>query len=90
MQVTSKSFSNHAPLPPDKLAKAARDLEAVFVAEMLTASGLNQTSKSFGGGAGEDQFQSLLIRAQADAIVEAGGIGLAESLYLALTEKKNV
>lgn len=80
-----------AALPPntdktDRLRSAARELESVFLAEMLKSAGLNKAPESFGGGAGEDQFQSLLIRAQADHMVEAGGIGLAESLYHALKD----
>ncbi|MCF6233678.1 MAG: rod-binding protein [Rhodobacteraceae bacterium] len=71
------------------LRKAATDLETAFLAEMLKSTGLGKTSDTFGGGAGEDQFNSLLIRAQAEQMTRAGGIGLAESLYHALLEKEN-
>lgn len=75
--------------PDAALRKAARDLESVFLAEMLKSAGLHESPDGFGGGEGEDQFKSLLVRAQADAIVDAGGIGLAESLYDALKERAN-
>ncbi|HHS89486.1 MAG TPA: flagellar biosynthesis protein FlgJ [Rhodobacteraceae bacterium] len=71
------------------LRKAAMDLEAAFLTEMLKSAGLGKSRESFGGGAGEDQFNSLLIRAQAEQMTRAGGIGLAESLYHALLETQN-
>jgi len=76
------------PSGPDHTAlrKAAVDLEASFLAEMLKSAGFGKSRDSFGGGAGEDQFGSLLVRAQAEKMAQAGGIGLAESLYQALLE----
>ncbi|MBB97788.1 MAG: flagellar biosynthesis protein FlgJ [Rhodobacteraceae bacterium] len=71
----------------DPLQQAARELETVFLAEMLKTAGMHKTPDMFGGGAGEDQFQSLLIRAQAEQMVQSGGIGLAESLYQALKDR---
>lgn len=69
---------------------AAVELEASFLAEMLKSAGLGQTRDAFGGGAGEDQFGSFLIREQARLIARAGGIGLAETLFNALMEKTDV
>lgn len=68
------------------LRQAAQELEATFLAEMLKSAGLGRTPDTMGGGAGEDQFASFLVRAQADAMVRAGGIGLAESVFRALME----
>jgi Rod binding domain-containing protein len=78
-------------LPPREAAlmEAAQNLEAVFLAEMLQSAGLGQTSESFGGGAGEQQFGSFLIQEQAKYIVKGGGIGLAQSLFEALKEQEN-
>lgn len=70
-----------------KLMQAAKDLEASFLAEMLKSAGLGETRDSFGGGAGEDQFSSFLVQEQARAMVDAGGIGLAQSLFEALKER---
>ena len=73
----------------DPLRKAAMQLESAFLAEMLKSAGLGESRKTYGGGSGEDQFSSFLIRAQADQMVKAGGIGLAESLYHSLKESQN-
>lgn len=54
---------------------------------MLKATGLGNSREAFGGGAGEDQFSGLLASEQARAMVEAGGIGLAESIYRSLAER---
>lgn len=69
------------------LRDAANKLESSFLAEMLKHAGLGKSREGLGGGIGEEQFASFLTRAQADAMVEAGGIGLAESLFQALKEK---
>lgn len=78
-----------AAAPKDPLRQAAQDLEASFLAEMLKSAGLGKSRESFGGGAGEDQFSTFMIRAQAEEMAKAGGIGLAESLYHALKERQN-
>lgn len=64
-------------------AKAA-EFETAFLAEMLGHAGLGEMSGSFGGGIGEEQFSSFLRQEQAEAMVRAGGIGLAESIFRAL------
>ena len=75
----------HPALPPDeKLMAVARQLEASFLAEMLKSAGVGEARQAFGGGAGEDQFSSFLVQEYAEATVEAGGIGLAESIYRSL------
>ena len=73
----------------DPLRKAATQLEATFLAEMLKSAGLGESRETFGGGSGEDQFSTFLIRAQAEQMAQAGGIGLAESLYHSLKEAQN-
>lgn len=73
---------------PDRLRAAAQALEAGFLAEMLTAAGLGKTAGAFGGGEGEAHFSSFLVRAQAEEMVRAGGIGLTESLFAALAERR--
>ncbi|MCP4243740.1 MAG: flagellar biosynthesis protein FlgJ [bacterium] len=59
-------------------------LEASFLTEMLRSAGLGKSRDTFGGGVGEDQFASMLAREHAHALTEAGGIGLAESIFQAL------
>lgn len=72
--------------PPDDLRHAAKELEAAFLAEMLKSAGLGETPSAFGGGIGEDQFASFLRQEQARAMVDAGGIGLAQQLFESLTK----
>ena len=71
---------------PALKAKAA-ELETAFLAEMLRHAGLGTQTGGFGGGIGAEQFASFLREGQAAAIVRAGGIGLSESLFRAMTEK---
>ena len=73
----------------EKLREAAKNLEATFLSEMLKSAGFGAPRESFGGGIGEDQFSSFLREEQARAMVEAGGIGLAESLFEAMKERIN-
>lgn len=82
------------PQPPipsqdEKMRDAADKLEATFLAEMLKSAGFGKTSETFGGGAGEDQFASFLVQAQAEQMVKAGGIGLAEQIFNALKGDSN-
>ncbi|WP_237708136.1 rod-binding protein [Oceanicola sp. S124] len=85
--ISSRPPGLPAPREP-RLWEAARALEANFLAEMLEYAGLGETPEGFGGGPGEDQFASFLRQEQAEALVDAGGIGLAESLYNALMERR--
>ena len=73
------------PTPADpRLTEVARNFEATFLAEMLRYSGIGTTPDTFGGGAGEAQFAPLLADHYATALVEAGGIGLAERVAATL------
>ncbi len=78
------SLSAHKDLP---LFKKAQALEAAFLSEMLSYSGLGDASESFGGGVGEDQFASFMRHEQAEMMVARGGIGLAEQLFKAMVGK---
>jgi peptidoglycan hydrolase FlgJ len=69
-----------------RLRAAAEAMEAGFLAEMLKHSGLGAAPDGFDGGAGEEQFASFLLQQQATAMVRAGGIGLADSIYNALAK----
>lgn len=77
-----------AKLKPEMTAReTAEKLEATFLAEMLKSAGLGAQSHSFSGGIGEDQFASFQREALAEAMVERGGIGLAEIFFNAIKEK---
>lgn len=67
-----------------RLWAAARQMEATFLAEMLKSTGLGETSADFGGGIGEEQFASFMRQSQAEQLVAAGGIGLAEAIFESL------
>ena len=71
--------------PPHKdapLMIKARALEASFLSEMLSYTGLGDPGESvFSGGIGEQQFASFLRDKQAELMVAKGGIGLAETLF---------
>jgi len=78
-----------APVRP--LQKIAQELETAFLTEMLKAGGFGASRDTFGGGAGEDAFSSLLLREQAGMMVESGGIGLAEAIVQSIIkESENV
>ena len=66
---------------------AAKEFEAVFLAEMLKHTGLGRPPESFGGGVGEAQFAPFLVREYASAIAERGGLGIAERIAAALIEE---
>jgi len=82
--VTLDAANNNA-----DLRDAAKKLEATFLSEMLKAAGMDKFASGFGGGIGQEQFASFLRDAQATEMVEAGGIGLAESLFNAMRDLQN-
>lgn len=72
---------------PSTQRRVAEEFETVFLSEMLKYSGVNKTSQSFGGGPGEEAFASMLNDAYAEALVSAGGIGIADLVYKSMVEK---
>ncbi len=78
------------PITPDKTAsiqRKAEELEAAFLAEMLSHAGFGAARDSFGGGIGEEQFASFLRTEQAKGLVAKGGIGLAEHFVRSMTDQ---
>lgn len=69
------------------LKEKAREFESVFVAQMLSHSGLAEALSSDSGFGGE-AFSSLLVERFADQLVERGGFGLTEKIYEQLREKE--
>lgn len=67
-----------------RLRATALNLEAQFLSEMLKHAGFDGPKSDFSGGSGEDQFGSFLRDAQARRMAQAGGIGLAETIFRAL------
>lgn len=66
--------------PTTRLQTTAREFEAAFLAQMLTAAGAGKPMAEFGGGVGESQLSSFLLDAQAQQIAKRGGVGLAETI----------
>lgn len=92
--MTEIAATSPRPMPPEsppgrteELRAVAQELEASFLAEMLKHAGFGEARESLGGGAGEDQFASLLRAEHARALADRGGIGLAESLFRALVAR---
>lgn len=69
-----------------KLRAKAEQLEATFLSEMLGYAGVGAMQGSFGGGIGEEQFTSFLRESYAQKMSERGGIGLAETIFQAMTK----
>ena len=70
-----------------QLMQKAQELETRFLSEMLAHTGLDAQTGAFNGGIGEDQFASFLREAQAKAMVDRGGLGLAQSIFQSLVRR---
>lgn len=81
-------LANQAPplAPGADPAQSAKDFEAFFLTYTVETmqAGLS-AEPPFGGGQGETAFRSFLNAAYADAIVAAGGTGLAAVIEAQLT-----
>jgi peptidoglycan hydrolase FlgJ len=87
MQIDATELSSSSQPARDHahLRRVSQDLEAAFIAEMLKHTGIGSGRNGLGGGgAGEDQFASLLREEHAKLFATRGGIGLAESIFRAL------
>lgn len=72
------------------LYNQANRLEATFLSQMLAHVGLDRAAEGMGGSAGAAQFASFLRDAQAESMVQAGGIGLSEALFRALVLRDGI
>jgi Rod binding domain-containing protein len=72
----------------ERMRAAAIELEANFLAEMLKHAGLGEMRGGFGGGVGEEQFASFLRQEQSQPMAEAGGVGLAETIFEAMKARE--
>ena len=69
------------------LREAAKELETVFIAEMLKSSGFGKTPSEFGGGVGEEQFSSFLVTEYSKAMTSGKSLGLAEHIFNAMSRQ---
>ena len=64
----------------------ATKLEVAFISEMLSFVEMKGVTTEFGGGVGEDHFQSFLREQHAKLIVDQGGLGLAEQFVTSISK----
>jgi Rod binding domain-containing protein len=64
-----------------QMRRAAEEFEAVFLAQMMAPmfEGID-TDGLGGGGIGEETFRPMLIEQYAQALSQAGGVGIAGSI----------
>ncbi len=66
---------------PAEIRQAAEEFEAVFLSEMLAPMFNSLSTDGLGGGGmGEEIFRPMLVERYADAISQAGGIGIADAV----------
>ena len=78
LPVTSAAGQRNA----DPLRRAAKELESVFMTQMLEhmSAGVS-TAAPFGGGHAETLWRSTLNEHYAKAMSGRGGIGIADAIY---------
>jgi flagellar protein FlgJ len=71
---------------PAKIAKSARDFEAMAIGQMLQPmfDTVNNSKSDFGGGSGEEAWRPMLVQEFAKQIAAHGGLGLAKPVYDAM------
>ena len=71
-----------SPAQMGHLRAQAQELEGVFLNTLMKEmfSSLHTDSDAMGGGFGEDTWRGLQAEQMANAVAEAGGIGLADSI----------
>ncbi len=79
------------PLAPNKIREAAAEFEAVFLSQMLTHmfKGI-EPDPLFGGGKGEEIYQSFMVDEYAKILTEAGGIGVPDHVAKELLKLQEV
>jgi hypothetical protein len=74
------------PLDPTKIAKSAKDFEAMALGELLKPmfDTVDTSKGTFGGGPGEEAWKPLMVQEFAKQIAAQGGLGLAKPVYDAM------
>lgn len=74
--------SSLSPAQIGHLSKQAKELEGVFLNTLLKEmfASLKTDQSAFGGGFGEETWRGMQAEQFAEAIAEAGGVGIAESI----------
>ena len=73
-----------------KIDHAAKEFEAVFVAEMMKPmfEGID-TNGQFGGGKGEEVFRGMMLQEYGKLIAETGTIGIADQVKSAMIQMQS-
>ena len=78
---TSAATEKNDPANIAQIEEAAKDFEAVFLTEMMRPMFDSiKPDPMFGGGKSEEVFKNMLVDEYGKAMVDAGGIGLAEHI----------
>ena len=82
ISVASAQLSKAGDTKSERARETADAFEAMFLSQMLEhmSSGLN-VDPTFGGGAGEQAYKSLLNEQYAKAVSKSGGIGVSDVIY---------
>lgn len=69
----------------DNLRKVAEEFEGMVLGELIAPLFANMPTDGLGGGGpGEAMFRPMLVKRYAEAMAQAGGIGLADGVYAEL------
>lgn len=74
----------------EKATEAAKEFEAVFIAEMMKPmfEGIS-TDGEFGGGKGEEIFRGMLLQEYGNLMAQTGEVGIASSVKDAMIQMQN-
>ena len=76
-------------LPPAE-ARAAKEFESMFLAEMLAPMFQGLARSTLFGGAGQEIWSSLLTQEYGRVLASRGGLGLGESVMRQLVQQQEV
>jgi flagellar protein FlgJ len=85
-QGPSKALHPLQAADPAKIAKSARDFEAMAIGQLLQPmfDSVDSAHSTFGGGPGEEAWKPMLVQEFAKQIEARGGLGLAKPIYDAM------
>lgn len=96
LQTAQQTRASKAPLPAAdhvsdedkaKLRQKAKEFEAFFIYQSMELM-KSEIDSEFSGGYGEDMFRHTLNEEMAKNVTEAGGIGIADTIYAELLKNQ--
>lgn len=85
---SSRALVNASPAGIDE---AARQFEAMFIAQMLRPIfDTVPVDERFGGGQGEEVWRDFLVEEYSKAVAERGGLGIADSVRTQLLKLQEI